>query len=117
MVPPILADVSTFNHELAEWLNDPFTNNIVPTWNYPPPTDPLGTCSFNPFLEVGDPQGNGATYTDFPAIEVPVGGVTFHLQQLVLWQWFADQIPSSGFGGWYTFPDPTSLTVPAVYCQ
>jgi hypothetical protein len=117
MVPPILADVSTFNHELAEWLNDPFTNNIVPTWNYPPPTDPLGTCSFNPFLEVGDPQGNGATYTDFPAIEVPVGGVTFHLQQLVLWQWFADQIPSSAFGGWYTFPDPTSLTVPAVYCQ
>jgi hypothetical protein len=117
MVPPILADVSTFNHELAEWLNDPFTNNVVPTWNYPPPTDPLGTCSFNPFLEVGDPQGNGATYTDFPAIEVPVGGVTFHLQQLVLWQWFADQIPSSAFGGWYTFPDPTSLTVPAVYCQ
>ncbi len=116
VVPPIFADVSTFNHELAEWTNDPFTNNLVPDWNFPPPTDPLASCSFNPLLEVGDPQGNGPTYPDFPAIEVPVGHVTYHLQQLVLWQWFADQIPSSAFGGWYTFPSPGSLKVPAVYC-
>jgi hypothetical protein len=117
VVPPIFADVSTFNHELAEWTNDPFTNNLVPTWNYPPPSDPQASCSFNPFLEVGDPQGNGPTFSDFPAIEVAVGSVTYHLQQLVLWQWFADQIPSSAFGGWYTFPNPASLKVPAVYCQ
>jgi hypothetical protein len=117
VVPPILADVSTFNHELAEWTNDPFTNNIVPTWAYPPASDPNAGCSFNPFLEVGDPQGNGATYVDFPTIEVLIGHVTYHLQQLVLWQWFADQVPSSAFGGWYTFPNPASLTVPAVYCQ
>jgi hypothetical protein len=37
LVPPIFADVSTFNHELAEWTNDPFVNNVVPTWIYPPP--------------------------------------------------------------------------------
>jgi hypothetical protein len=117
LVPPIFADVSTFNHELAEWVNDPFINNVVPFWNYPPPTDTRASCAFNPFLEVGDPQGNGPTFEDYPAIVVPVRGVTYHLQQLVLWQWFADQIPSSAFGGWYTFPDPTSLTVPAVYCQ
>lgn len=117
LVPPIFADVSTFNHELAEWANDPFTNNAVPQWNYPPPSDPQASCAFNPFLEVGDPQGNGPTFEDFPAIEVPVGRVTYHLQQLVLWQWFADQVPSSAFGGWYTFPAPASLTVPAVYCQ
>jgi hypothetical protein len=116
LVPPIFADVSTFNHELAEWVNDPFINNVVPLWNYPPPSDPRATCAGNPFLEVGDPQGNGPTYTDFPAIAVPVGDVTFHLQQLVLWQWFTDQKPSSAFHGWYTFPDPTSLVVPAVYC-
>jgi hypothetical protein len=116
IVPPIFADVSTFNHELGEWTNDPFTNNFVPDWNYPPPSDPQASCSLNPFLEVGDPQGNGPTYSDFPAIEVPVGSVTYHLQQLVLWQWFADQVPSSAFGGWYTFPNPASLKVPAVYC-
>jgi hypothetical protein len=116
VVPPIFADVSTFNHELAEWVNDPFINNIVPTWMYPPPSDPLAVCSGNPFLEVGDPQGNGPTFTDFPAAVVTIGGVDYHLQQLVLWQWFTDQVPSSAYGGWYTFPIPTSLTVPAVYC-
>ena len=94
MVPPILADVSTFNHELAEWTNDPFTNNLVPTWAYPPQSDHKSVCSFNPFLEVGDPQGNGATFVDYPTIEVPIGSVTYHLQQLVLWQWLADQVPS-----------------------
>jgi hypothetical protein len=117
LVPPIFADVSTFNHELAEWTNDPFVNNTVPTWMYPPADDPNTVCSGNPYLEVGDPQGNGPTYADFPAAQITVGGVTYHLQQLVLWQWFTDQVPSSAFGGWYTFPIPTSLTEPAVYCQ
>jgi hypothetical protein len=116
-VAPIIADVSTFNHELAEWTNDPFVNNVAPTWMYPIiPTDPIAVCSGNPFLEVGDPQGNGPNFADFPQANVPIGGVTYHLQQLVLWQWFADQVPSSAFGGWYTFPIPSMLTVPAVYC-
>jgi len=115
-VAPIFADVSTFNHELLEWMNDPFVNNSTPDWFYPPPTDPATVCSQNPFLEVGDPQGNGPTFNDFPAFASTINGVTYHLQQLVLWQWFADQVPSSALGGWYTFPMPSSLTVPAVYC-
>jgi hypothetical protein len=114
--PPIFADVSTFNHELLEWMNDPFINNQAPDWFYPPPSDPRTECSQNPFLEVGDPQGNGPTFDDFPAAVITIDGVAYHLQQLVLWQWFTDQVPSSAFGGWYTFPIPSSLTVPAVYC-
>jgi len=116
LVDPLFADVSTFNHELLEWMNDPFINNQTPDWFYPPPTDPTTVCSQNPFLEVGDPQGNGPTFADFPTFESKIQGVTYHLQQLVLWQWFTDQVPSSAFGGWYTFPVPSSLTVPAVYC-
>jgi hypothetical protein len=116
LVDPLVADVSTFNHELAEWLNDPFVNNIVPVWNYPPASDPNSVCSGNPFLEVGDPQGNGPTFVDFPTVPITLGNVTYHLQQLVLWQWFADEVPSSAFGGWYTFPLPSSLNSPAVYC-
>ncbi len=113
---PLFADVSTFNHELAEWMNDPFVNNLVPAWNYPPASDPNGVCSYNPYLEVGDPQGNGPTYPDFPTALLKVHGTTYHLQQIVLWQWFADEVPSSAFGGWYTFPIPSSLKEPAVYC-
>jgi hypothetical protein len=116
LVPPIFADVSTFNHELAEWMNDPFINNTVPVWMYPPADDPNTVCSDNPYLEVGDPQGNGPTYVDFPPAFITVGGVTYHLQQLVLWQWFTDQVPSSAYNGWYTFPITDSITQPAVYC-
>jgi hypothetical protein len=116
LVDPLFADVSTFNHELGEWLNDPFINNATPDWVYPPPSDPAAVCSGNPSLEVGDPQGNGPTFADFPTALVTLHGVTYHLQQLVLWQWFADEVPSSAFSGWYTFPIPSSLTVPAVYC-
>ena len=116
LVSSLFADVSTFNHELLEWMNDPFVNNMTPDWFYPPPSDPSTVCSGNPFLEVGDPQGNGPTYTDFPAFVSVVGGISYHLQQLVLWQWFTDQVPSSAYHGWYTFPAPASLTVPAVYC-
>ena len=115
-VDPLFADVSTFNHELSEWLNDPFTNNVVPDWVYPPVGDGRAVCSGNPLLETGDPQGNGPTFDDFPTALVTIGGVTYHLQQLVMLQWFADEVPSSAFGGWYTFPIPTSITQPAVYC-
>ncbi len=116
LVDPLFADVSTFNHELGEWLNDPFINNMTPDWFYPPRTDPRTICSQNPFLEVGDPQGNGPTYSDFPVFMPTLDGVVYHLQQLVLWQWFADEVPSSAFHGWYTYPIPSSLKVPAVYC-
>jgi hypothetical protein len=116
LVDPIIADVSTINHELSEWLNDPFINNIVPLWMYPPPNDPRTVCGDNPFLEVGDPQGNGPTFDDFPTIVVRIDGVDYHLQQIVLLQWFTGEVPSSAFGGWYTFPDPTSVTQPFVPC-
>jgi len=113
----LLADISTANHELGEWLNDPFVNNVVPDWRYPPESDPRAECSFNPFLEVGDPQGNGPTFDDFPTIVVPLHGYQYHLQQLVMLPWFADENPSSAQNGWYSFPDPSSISMPAVYCQ
>jgi hypothetical protein len=117
LVDPLFADVSTFNHELAEWMNDPFTNNVVPVWAFPPASDPAAVCSGNNLLEVGDPQGNGPTFPDFPTVPVTLQGVTYHLQQVVLWQWFTGAAPSSAFGGWFTFPQPSSLTQPAVLCQ
>ncbi len=116
LVDPLFADVSTFNHELAEWANDPYVNNIVPDWFYPPANDPRTVCSGNNFLEVGDPQGNGPTFDDFNTVVVTLKNVDYHLQQLVMLPWFADEVPSSAFGGWYTFPQPSSLNAPATYC-
>ncbi len=86
LVDPRFADISTIIHELAGWTNDPFGNNRAPDWIYPPPADPSTVCSGNPFLEVGYPQGNGPTFADFATFVSRVGGVSYHLQQLVQWQ-------------------------------
>jgi hypothetical protein len=117
MVGAELADISTLNHEIGEWLNDPYVNNAAPMWKYPPASDPNSTCADNPYLEVGDPQGDGATYTDFPTVVIPLHGYQYHLQDLVMLPWFADQKPSSAENGWYDFPGKNQITVPAVYCK
>jgi hypothetical protein len=113
LVGDLLADVSTFNHELGEWLNDPYVNNIVPEWTYPPLNS---DCAFNPYLEVGDPQGNGPQYFDFPTVPIPLNGYTYHLQDLVMLPWFTGEVPSSAQSGWYDFPDTTQITRPFVPC-
>ena len=113
LVPDIIADVSTFNHELAEWLNDPYVNNIVPTWRYPN----ISLCSDNPFLEVGDPEGNGPNYHDFPTVPIVLNGTTYHLQDIVMLQWFAGESPSTAQNGWYDFPDTRLITTPQVPCS
>jgi hypothetical protein len=111
------ADVSTFDHENLEWFNDPFINNTVPDWRYPPKGAPGAVCSHNTLLEVGDPEGNGPTFDDFPAVLVPINGVDYHLQDLVMLPWFADEVPSSAENGWYDFPATTDIQTPAFYCK
>ena len=54
-------DVSALSHELAEWMDDPTTNNN-------------SACGI---YEVGDPLENTANYGDYP---YTVGGFTYHLQ-------------------------------------
>jgi len=117
LVDPLIADVSTFNHESAELINDPFINNVVPAWRYPPESDPRAICADNPFLEVGDPQGNGPTFDDFPTVVISLNGFNYHLQDLVMLPWFADEVPSSAQNGWYDFPATNQIREPAVYCQ
>ncbi len=63
-------------HEIAEWLNDPDGDNMVPAWQEPA----FPHICDNPFLEVGDPLDevghgfsvslNGRTY-QFPGGGVP----------------------------------------------
>ncbi|HYL69111.1 MAG TPA: hypothetical protein VEX69_08090 [Candidatus Limnocylindria bacterium] len=116
LVDPLFADISTMNHESAELINDPFGNNVVPDWVYPPIGDPRAVCSGNPLLEVGDPEGNGPTFDDFPTVVIPLNGFNYHLQDLVMVPWFADEVPSSAQNGWYDYPATTDITAPAVYC-
>jgi hypothetical protein len=112
-VGTLLGDVSTLNHEVGEWLNDPYIDNGAPQWAFPPFNT---VCGENPFVEVGDPQGNGPDYALFPTVAVRLNGYTYHLQDLALLPWFTRQSPSPAYKGWYAFPDPTQLTSPSVDC-
>src|SRR5579859_2894250 len=84
-------DVNALSHELAEWANDPFVNNITPNWISP--IAPQYGC--NNFLEVGDP---------LVGVTIPpasFGG--YHLQDEAFFSWFARQTPSIAQGGRYTY--------------
>jgi len=83
-------DVSALSHEMLEWFNDPFTNNVVPNWTSP--TAPQYGC--NNLLEVGDPLV-GVLFT--------VTGFSSHLQDVALFSWFARQSPSIAMNGLYTY--------------
>lgn len=83
-------DVSAFSHELSEWLNDPFTNNTVPSWSVP--SQPQYGCSS--VLETGDP---------LVGVLFSAPGSTLHLQDEAFFSWFARQSPSIAINQLYTY--------------
>jgi hypothetical protein len=89
---PGMQDINFLSHEVGEWMNDPFDNNIVP--DYKLPFIPQGTCQR--LLEVGDPL-IGVAY------EVEIGNTVYHPQDIALFSWFARQSPSEGIHGRYTY--------------
>lgn len=106
IVGPGVSDVTAMSHEISEWFNNPFGNNLVPAWQYPNAS--LG-CQNN--LETGDPLATMPN-AGFP---VTIDGVTFHPQNQVLMPWFTRQ-NSDALDHAYTFPDTTLLTSPSQAC-
>ena len=85
-------DISALSHELGEWIDDPNTNNTVPS-----------ACGTGAVLEVGDPlEGN----TNFGTYPYTVGGVTWHPQDLVMLPYFGAPTATS-VNGWSTFQGET----------
>jgi hypothetical protein len=100
--PGAFADINALSHEVAETQNDPFVNNVTPS--YQVPGAPSGTCQNT--LEVGDIVENlSPDYT-----EVTLHGFTYHPQSLGLLQWFEGNPQSNAIDGDFSFPDPTKLT-------
>lgn len=87
-------DVSALSHEIGEWVDDPTTVNPVPT-----ACGPASTTS----LEVGDPLEGNTNYGDYT---YTVGGVTWHLQDLV-WLPYFGAPTSTTANGWSTFQGET----------
>jgi hypothetical protein len=104
-------DVTALSHETSEALNDPFGNNIVPTWQFP---GLPGVCQAN--LETGDPVEVLPTAT-VPILIKEKGKVfLYHPQTEALLQWFEIGNPSDAIGGAFSYPDTTALTTTATPC-
>jgi hypothetical protein len=82
------ADVAALSHELGEWADDPFVDN----------TDVPRACKDGIF-EVGDPLEGEAGYG---TTAYALGGVTYHLQDLVTPEYFGAPATTS-VHGWSTF--------------
>jgi hypothetical protein len=109
--PPGFQDVTAISHETSETLNDPFGNNIVPTWEFPGTS---GACQAN--LETGDP----VEVLPVATVPITVGGgrhaFTYHPQTEALLQWFEIGNASNAIGGAYSYPNTTALTATATPC-
>jgi hypothetical protein len=104
-------DVTALSHETSESLNDPFGNNIVPTWQFP---GMPGVCQAN--LETGDPV------EVLPVATVPITTregnevYTYHPQTEALLEWFEIGDPSNAIGGAFSYPNTAALTSTATPC-
>jgi hypothetical protein len=103
------SDIMPLSHEISEWMNDPFGDNLViPSWQFPGSTN----CQGN--LEVGDPvEVLPDSYVSTPLY---MNGYTYHPQNMALFQWFAQDVPSNAVDGAYSYPDETALPLPSASC-
>lgn len=105
--PTLFADIFPISHEVGETLNNPFVNNVTPS--YQVPGFPPGACQN--ILEDGDV----VEQTPNPSLPVTLNGFTYHPQTLALLQWFEGITPSNAFNGDYSFPG-NNLTAPFTPC-
>jgi hypothetical protein len=87
-----IEDIHGLSHEVQEWVDDPFVNNIVNPWLTP--TAPQYGCTS--YLETGDPV------VGFGFI-VHINGKDYHPEDEVHYSWFARETPSRAARGYYTY--------------
>jgi hypothetical protein len=108
-----LSDIHALSHEVAEWLDDPYTNNKVQPWLTP--TAPQYGCTG--VLETGDP----VVGVWFPLAGNPdaTANNVWHPEDEVNANWFTrDGTTPLGLRSWdgrYTFMGPRTTAIPGGY--
>ena len=87
------AGTAVLGHEVAEWLNDPVGDNIVPAWQEPA----FPHICDNPFLEVGDPLTPVSH-----EFSVSLNGRSYLFPEVAFLPWFAGDRHSTAVNGWYS---------------
>lgn len=88
-------DIDAVSHEVSEWMDDPFTNNVV-------------QCTDNSILEVGDPLEGLANYGTFP---VTLSHFTWHPQSEAYLPYFGAPTSTTA-NGWYSFHNELTQVCP-----
>lgn len=89
-------DVSALSHEVGEWMDDPYANNVVTC------SDP----SINHLLEVADPlEGEDRGKNGFGDYPYKLNGFTYNLQSLAFLPYFGARA-STSVNGWTSFHGP-----------
>jgi hypothetical protein len=92
-------------HEIAEWLNDPAVDNIVPAWQDPG----FPHICDNAFMEVGDPLESISH-----GLGVSLNGRTYQFPEVAFLPWFAGDRHSTSANGWYS--SLNTFSSPATAC-
>lgn len=103
-----LGDIHALSHEVSEFYDDPFVNNIVNPWLTP--TAPQYGCTA--YLETGDPVVG--FWFPLPGNPQPNANGVWHPEDEVYFSWFARQTPSIAYKGLYTYMG--TFTRPAIGC-
>jgi hypothetical protein len=108
-----LSDIHALSHEVAEWLDDPFVNNLVQPWLTP--TAPQYGCTA--YLETGDPVVG--VWFPLPGNPDPAANNVWHPEDEVNANWFTrDGTTALNLGSWdgrYTFMGPRTTAIPGGY--
>ncbi|MFN2532547.1 MAG: hypothetical protein ABR555_14740, partial [Pyrinomonadaceae bacterium] len=94
-------DAYVLSHEVLEWMDDPFTDNFTPGWNFAGVTYPhcISSAFVSDLLEVGD------VVETLLASDVPIsiGGTIYHVTDAVFLDYFTRTSPSRSANGQFTF--------------
>jgi hypothetical protein len=108
-----IADIHALSHEVAEWLDDPFVNNVVQPWLTP--TAPQYGCTG--VLETGDPVVG--VWFPLPGNPDAAGNHVWHPEDEVNANWFArGGTTALGLNSWdgrYTFMGPRTTSLGGAY--
>ena len=93
-----LGDIHALSHEVSEWYDDPFVNNLVQPWEDLDFAPQYGCTSI---LETGDPVVG--VWFPLPGNPQPAANGVWHPEDEVHFSFFARQVPSIAYGGRYTY--------------
>ncbi len=115
-VVPRFSDIQPLTQQIAEWMNDPlqgYHSNNFPRWRDPSQDGACGGDGEGSAYRYAEPTDGGSLPN---ATAVTMNGITYHLENVALLAWFAENQHPDTFQGAHSFPDTHALAGPAQPC-